>query len=78
MTRITAAEFEKDISTFSNTAINEPVIITNQNRDHLVLISAEEYHRLTGKNQHQDDDFQHLVHHRAKHHKDTLVELARR
>ncbi|OKH88956.1 type II toxin-antitoxin system Phd/YefM family antitoxin [Thalassospira sp. TSL5-1] len=78
MTRITATEFEKDISTFSNTAISEPVIITNQNRDHLVLISAEEYHRLTGKDQHRDDDFQDLVHRRANHHKDTLVELAKR
>lgn len=46
MTRITASEFQKSIGAVSDRALREPVSITKQGRDHLVLLSAEEYARL--------------------------------
>ncbi len=46
MTRVTASEFQKSIGAVSDRALREPVSITKQGRDHLVLLSAEEYARL--------------------------------
>ena len=46
MTRITASEFQKAFGAMSDKALREPVAITKQGRDHLVVISAEEYARL--------------------------------
>lgn len=46
MTRITATEFQKSFGEMSDKALQEPVAITKQGRDHLVLLSAAEYARL--------------------------------
>ena len=46
MTRVTASEFQKAFGTMSDKALREPVAITKQGRDHLVLLSADEYARL--------------------------------
>ena len=46
MVRVTASEFHRTFGTLSDTAIREPVAITKQGRDHLVLLSAGEYARL--------------------------------
>jgi prevent-host-death family protein len=46
MTRVTASEFQKAFGAMSDKALREPVAITKQGRDHLVVISAEEYARL--------------------------------
>ena len=46
MTRVSASEFQKAFGAMSDRALREPVAITKQGRDHLVVISAEEYARL--------------------------------
>ncbi|MDR3423850.1 MAG: type II toxin-antitoxin system prevent-host-death family antitoxin [Alphaproteobacteria bacterium] len=44
--RITATEFQNAVGMFSDKALREPVTITKQGRDHLVLLSAEEFTRM--------------------------------
>jgi prevent-host-death family protein len=46
MTRVTASEFQKAFGALSDKALREPVAITKQGRDHLVVLSADEYARL--------------------------------
>ena len=46
MTRVSVAQFQRAFGQFSDKAINQPVAITKHGRDHLVLLSAEEYARL--------------------------------
>ena len=43
---ISSAEFLKSYGAIVQTALREPVSITNHGREHLVLLSAEEYRRL--------------------------------
>jgi prevent-host-death family protein len=44
--KVTSAEFQKAFGRHRETALREPVTITNHGRDSLVLISAQEYQRL--------------------------------
>jgi prevent-host-death family protein len=44
--RVTASEFHRAFGALSDKALKEPISITKQGRDHLVLMSAEEYARL--------------------------------
>ncbi|HYC65361.1 MAG TPA: type II toxin-antitoxin system prevent-host-death family antitoxin [Reyranellaceae bacterium] len=44
--RVTASEFHRAFGALSDRALKEPISITKQGRDHLVLMSAEEYARL--------------------------------
>lgn len=44
--RISSAEFLKSYGRVVQAALREPVSITNHGREHLVLLSAEEYRRL--------------------------------
>jgi len=44
--RVTATEFQSAVGLFSDKALREPVTITKQGRDHLVLLSAEEFIRM--------------------------------
>ena len=46
MTKVSAAEFQRAFGTLSDKAAKQPVAITKHGRDHLVLLSAEEYARL--------------------------------
>ena len=46
MVRVTASEFQRSFGKLSDQALKEAVAITKQGRDHLVLVSAEEYERL--------------------------------
>ncbi len=46
MTRVTSTDFQKSVGAYCDTALREPVIITNRNRDRLVLMDVEEYKRL--------------------------------
>jgi prevent-host-death family protein len=46
MVKVTASEFQRFFGKLSDTALKEAVAITKQGRDHLVLVSAEEYARL--------------------------------
>lgn len=45
-TRVTAAEFQQDFKALSDKARQEPVVITREGRDSLVVISAEQWERL--------------------------------
>ena len=44
--KISTAEFIKNYGTLADRALSEPVIITKNGRDRLVVLSAEEYARL--------------------------------
>jgi prevent-host-death family protein len=44
----TSAEFHRRIGHFQDRALVEPIIITRNGRARVVLISAEQYERLTG------------------------------
>ena len=44
--RVTTAEFIKSYGTLADKALTEPVTITKNGRDRLVLVSANEYERL--------------------------------
>ena len=46
MKRVTASEFHRAFERLSDEALHEPVAITKQGHDHLVLLSAEEFARL--------------------------------
>lgn len=44
--RVSTAEFIKNYGTLADKALGEPVVITKNGRDRLVVLSAEEYTRL--------------------------------
>lgn len=44
--RVTTAEFIKSYGSLADKALTEPVTITKNGRDRLVVMSAEEYERL--------------------------------
>jgi prevent-host-death family protein len=46
MIRVTEREFQRAFDTLSDRALQEPVTITKEGRDHLVVLSADEYARL--------------------------------
>ena len=74
MTRVTATEFKNNIGAISDSAMQEPVIITSHQRDRLVLMSADEYRRLTALQGERED----LIRSRLELHRNTIVELANR
>ena len=45
--RVPAAEFQRNIGRYQDVALTQPVAITRNGRERTVLISAEEYARLT-------------------------------
>ena len=44
--KVTTADFIKNYGTLADKALSEPVTITKNGRDRLVLVSADEYARL--------------------------------
>ena len=46
MNRVTSDEFQKGFASYKAKAHREAVVITSQDRDDVVLISADEYKRL--------------------------------
>lgn len=44
--KVSSADFIKNYGTLADKALQEPVTITRNGRDRLVLISSEEYHRM--------------------------------
>ena len=46
MVKITAAELQKQFGLYRELAIKEPVSVTHQGRESLVILSADEYKRL--------------------------------
>lgn len=45
-TTITSTEFQRNVGTYTDTAMREPVIITSHSREKLVLLAADDYKRL--------------------------------
>ena len=50
--KVTAAEVGKNFGQFADKALVEPVTITKYGREHLVLLSADEYARLKRRDRH--------------------------
>ena len=44
--RVTSTEFQKGFGHYREAALKEPVTITNHGRESLVVMAADEYHRL--------------------------------
>ncbi len=78
MTRVTATEFKNNIGAYSDTAMKEPVIITRHQRDRLVLMSADEYRRLTGITEDISDSDRERILRGLERHRNTIMELAKR
>ena len=78
MTRVTATEFKNNVGAFSDAAMREPVIITSHQRDRLVLISADEYRRLTGVPDSLSEERRRELREGIEYHRNTIIELARR
>ena len=79
MTRVTATEFKNNIGAFSDAAMQAPVIITSHQRDRLVLLSAEEYHRLTeDKPEAISNARRRELREGVEYHRNTIIELANR
>lgn len=78
MIRVTATEFKNNFGAFSDAAMSAPVIITNHQRDRLVLLSAEEYRRLTGVPEAISEDDKARITRGLERHRATIMELANR
>lgn len=78
MTRVTATEFKNNVGAFSDAAMREPVIITSHQRDRLVLISADEYRRLTGEPDSLSEERHRELREGIEYHRNTIIELAKR
>jgi prevent-host-death family protein len=46
MIRISATELNKQVGRYQDAAMTQPVMVTRDGRDRIVLISADEYRRL--------------------------------
>jgi prevent-host-death family protein len=46
MATVPAAEFQRNIGTYQDRALTEPVFVTRNGREKTVLLSVEEYRRL--------------------------------
>lgn len=46
MKRVSSAEMAKKFSLYSDLALNEPIIVTRNGRDRLVILSVDEYNFL--------------------------------
>ena len=46
MIKVSASEFQRSLGSISDSALHEAVAITKQGRNHLVLLSYDEYVRL--------------------------------
>ena len=78
MTRVSATDFKNNIGAYSDAAMSEPVIITSHQRDRLVLLSADEYRRLTGTSESITYDDKARITCGLNRHRNTIMELAKR
>lgn len=46
MRRVSSTEFQKKIGLYQDLALNEPLTVTRNGRDKIVVLSTEEYSRL--------------------------------
>jgi prevent-host-death family protein len=57
MRTITSAEFQRNFGRYQDVALTEPVAITRNGRERLVVLSADEYHRLKQQDRQGLEDF---------------------
>lgn len=46
MRRVSSTEFQKKVGLYQDMALTEPLAVTRNGREKIVVLSAEEYHRL--------------------------------
>jgi prevent-host-death family protein len=46
MSKVSSAEFQRNLGLYQDKALSQPVTITKNGRDRLVLLSVDEYQRL--------------------------------
>lgn len=46
MITVSSAEFQRNFGTYQDKALTEPVVITRNGRERVVMVSADEYRRL--------------------------------
>ena len=46
MITVSSVEFQRNFGRYQDVALTEPVAVTRNGRDRLVLLSVDEYHRL--------------------------------
>lgn len=46
MIRVSSTEFGKEVGRYQDAALAQPVVVTRNGRDRIVVISADEYRRL--------------------------------
>ncbi|MSP02306.1 MAG: type II toxin-antitoxin system Phd/YefM family antitoxin [Acetobacteraceae bacterium] len=46
MLKVSASEFQRDFGRYQDEALKQPLSITRNGRDHLVVLAVEEYRRL--------------------------------
>lgn len=46
MIKVSAADFQRDVGRYQDVALQEPVSVTRDGRDSIVLLSSDEYARL--------------------------------
>nr|VFK24265.1 MAG: prevent-host-death family protein [Candidatus Kentron sp. LPFa] len=84
MSTVTASEFQKNFGTFKEAAQRNPIIITSNGRESVVLLSVEEYKEFLKFKQSQfaydgkiSDDFKNDVENFMDSHGDILDGLAK-
>jgi len=46
MVTVSSAEFQRNFGRYQDVALTEPVAVTRNGRERIVILSADEYHRL--------------------------------
>lgn len=46
MVTVTTVEFQRNFARYQDAALTAPIAISQHGREHLVMLSADEYHRL--------------------------------
>jgi len=81
MATVTSTEFQQNVGKYNDMAMREPVVITKQNREALVLLSVEDYKRLKHYEPQEDDPMtdeeKKRIRERMEVHRHTLEKLAR-
>ena len=78
MVKITSTEFQRNVGTYTDIAMREPVVVTSHQRDRFVVLSAEEYERLVHASEAPLKEFEALARLRIEEHKETLIDLSQR
>ena len=78
---VTASEFQKNFGAFKEIAQREPVTVTSNGRESVVLISAREYAEykkyIEARGNEVSEDFKEKVAQRLEKHSSTLENLAK-